>query len=262
MQLYFIRHAQSRNNAWYDQIGNHSMRKEDPEITESGQRQAILLAQFIQECGEGCAGDGQDSANAAGFGLTHLYTSLMVRAVATASCVAQALGLPLVAWPDLHEGGGIYLNDHLSGEPVGLPGKTRSYFEANYPALILPGWLDENGWWNRPFELPEQRPLRARRVLEELLSRHGEAAHRVAFFSHRGFYNHFMATLLAWASGAGQAAAASVVEQHDEETPANSQARLFFELNNTAITRIDFTAGEVILVYQNRIDFLPGDLVT
>jgi 2,3-bisphosphoglycerate-dependent phosphoglycerate mutase len=262
MQLYFIRHAQSQNNAFYDQIGNHSMRNEDPAVTPAGNRQVTLLADFIQQRGPGFAASSQDTSNADGFGLTHLYTSLMVRAVATASCVAHRVGLPLVTWTDLHEGGGIYLNDRLSGEPCGLPGKPRSYFQAHYPDLILPDWLDENGWWNRPFEYPVQRPLRARRVLEELLTLHGETDHRVAFFSHRGFYNHFMAVLLAWAGGADQPAAPLVVEQHDEEVSADSQARLFFELNNTAITRIDFNPGEVVLVYQNRMEFLPAELIT
>ena len=254
MQLYFIRHAQSYNNALWDATGVDKDRRCDPELTEVGQRQAETLAQFISRHSAppphhadpsrtltpGKAPTfGRDPQNLAGFGLTHLYTSLMQRAVATGAVLAEALDLPLIAWLDLHEGGGLYLNDEVTGEPASQPGPGRSFFQANYPSLLLPDWLDDQGWWQRPYEVREERPLRARRVLDELLARHGNTKDRVAFISHGGFYNHFLAALLNLPS-------------HDG---------LWFSLNNTAITRIDFTE-ELRVVYQNRLDFIPAELVT
>jgi hypothetical protein len=37
---------------------------------------------------------------------------------------------------------------------------------------------------------------------------------------------------------------------------------VWFEKNNAAITRVDFSPEETVLVYLNRIDFLPNELVT
>ena len=43
----------------------------------------------------------------------------------------------------------------------GLPGRSREWFEANYPELHLPASLNGTGWWNRPFEAEEERQPRA-----------------------------------------------------------------------------------------------------
>lgn len=254
MQLYFIRHAQSYNNALYDSTGSDRGRRYDPQLTETGQKQVEVLAQFLKNnhgpvkspvepqaasFENRTTSFGHDPQNLAGYGLTHLYTSLMQRATATAWAVAQALDLPLTAWVDLHEGGGLYLNDEVTGEPASLPGPGRTYFQAHFPNLQLPAWLDEQGWWLRPYETRPERSLRAHRVLDELLARHANTDHRVAFFSHGGFYNHFLTALLNLPSNEG----------------------LWFSLNNTAITRIDFT-DELRLVYLNRLDFMPPSLVT
>jgi 2,3-bisphosphoglycerate-dependent phosphoglycerate mutase len=175
-----------------------------------------------------------------GFFLTHLYTSLMVRAVATGTIVSEELGLPLVAWEDAHEGGGIYLEKPETGECIGQPGKDRAYFETHYPQLVLPEGLGEAGWWNRPFETEEQRPLRARRFWQQLIERHGQTDDRVAVISHGGFYNYLMAAIL--------------------KMPSSD--RVWFVLNNAAITRIDWYDQHVDLVYMNRVDFLPQELIT
>jgi 2,3-bisphosphoglycerate-dependent phosphoglycerate mutase len=240
MQLYFIRHAQSINNALWDRTGSSKGRTIDPELTDLGHRQALRLAQFLCQTSRGSNGNGRDPQNTAGFGITHLYSSLMVRAVATGAAIARSLGLPLQAWTDLHEAGGIYREDDQTGQLVGLPGKDRAYFEANYPEMVLPDWLDDAGWWNRPFEPPEERPLRARRVLAELLERHGGTQDRVAMVSHGELYNHLLTAI-------------SNLPQRNG---------LWFALNNTAITRIDFDEYGVIFVYMNRADFLPVEFIT
>jgi 2,3-bisphosphoglycerate-dependent phosphoglycerate mutase len=242
MRLYFIRHGQSKNNLLWAQTGSLEGRSEDPLLSPAGQDQARSLARFLQGSAQATAAlaPAYDPQDVQGFGLTHLYCSLMLRSVETGTEVARALDLPLVAWEDLHEAGGIHRTDAETGERFGLPGKNRAYFEANHPELDLPGSLGEDGWWNRPYEAPEQRPLRARRFLGELIDRHGDSDDRVAVISHGGFYNHMLRAILG----------------------LPESRTLWFSLNNAAITRIDFDGEETVLSYMNRADFLPRELVT
>ena len=240
MQFYFIRHGQSGNNLLWNQTGSSHGRSEDSELTEMGRRQAELLAQFLSRGDHIAKANGPDHHNRAGFFITHLYSSLMARAVATGAVMTEVLRVPLVAWEDAHEGGGIYLENPETGECVGQPGKNRVYFEAHYPQLVLPEGLGEAGWWNRPFETEEQRPPRAQRFLRQLIERHGQTDDRVAVISHGGFYNYLMAAIL--------------------KMPSSD--RVWFVLNNAAITRIDWYDQHVDLVYMNRVDFLPKELIT
>lgn len=242
MQFYFIRHGQSVNNLLWIRTGSSEGRSEDPVLTPTGRQQAREVARFLQQANPttALASHGRAIQNVAGFGITHLYTSLMLRAVSTATTIAEALDLPLVAWKDLHETGGIFRVDKQTGERIGLPGKNRAYFETYYPHLALPDDLNQKGWWNRPFEEYEPRPLRAKRVLNDLLDRHGGTDDRVAVVSHAGFYNHLLRAIL--------------------DLP--EQKGFWFALNNAAITRIDFDDEEVVLGYSNRIDFLPKELLT
>lgn len=240
MQFYFIRHGQSANNLLWEQTGSAKGRSDDPGLTATGRRQAEALGQYLSGTAPLDDADHFDSQNVNGFGITHLYTSLMVRSVETATIIARSLELPIIAWEDLHEGGGIYLEDEETGERVGQAGKNRAYFEAHYPDLILPESLGAAGWWNRPFEAHEQRQERARRFLSEMLARHGDMEDRVAVVSHAAFYNYLLAQLLA-------------LPQRDG---------YWFVLNNAAITRLDFHSDHVRLVYLNRAGFLPRELVT
>jgi 2,3-bisphosphoglycerate-dependent phosphoglycerate mutase len=240
MQLYFIRHAQSENNVLWDRTGSWQGRSVDPELSEVGQRQAALLAQFLACQSVDFDPTHRDDHNRDGFGLTHIYTSLMVRAVATGTAIAEALNLPLLAWIDLHETGGIYYDHPETGEPIGLPGRTRAEFEERFPKLILPDSLDHHGWWNRPVETQAEQALRAQRVLGELNERHGNTPHRVAVISHGAFYNWLLAALLKLPSKDG----------------------MWFGINNVAMTRIDFYDGETAIRYMNRTDYLPKELIT
>ena len=248
MQFYFIRHGQSENNLLWARTGSGQGRSEDPDLTPVGRQQAQRVAWFLRGADLVAGGDSEDRdvQNVAGFGLTHLYSSLMVRAVATGTVIARVLGLPLVAWEEAHETGGIYRRDEQTDERIGQSGHNRAYFEAHYPDLVLPESLGESGWWNRPFEEPEQRLARAQRFLRQLLERHGRTEDRVAVISHGGFYNYLLAALLKLPDRKG----------------------IWFVLNNAAITRIDFLdedpegAERTALVYMNRADFLPEELIT
>lgn len=239
MQLYFIRHAQSQNNLLWDMTGSNRGRSDDPELSEIGCEQARLLAQFLNRQDPAFVPRRRDYNDRAGFGLTHLYTSLMLRAVQTASLVADALDMPLLALEDLCETGGIYLEDQESGKRVGRPGKARAFFERSYPRLVLPEGCSDNGWWNRPFEEFDQVMPRARRFWHDLLQRHGQTSDHVALFSHGDFYNCLL----------------RVIFQLE-------RSNMWLDLNNAAITRIDLLEDNVHLVYANRVDFLPNELIT
>lgn len=240
MRLYFIRHGQSANNALWDEKGSDRGRSEDPELTKTGHEQAELLAQHILKIDTEARSNGQNSEPKRDFyGFTHLYTSLMVRSVATATHLSRALGLQLTAWPEIHECGGIYLDDEQA-RPQGLPGKTPAYFKENYSHLILPSTVNEMGWWNRPFEAYEERPLRAQAFLQALKERHGGSNDCVAIVSHGGFYMELIRVMF------------KIGEENS-----------WFRMQNTAVSRFEFYPnGETTLIYHNNTSHLPERLIT
>jgi len=221
----------------------------DPALTEAGIEQARLLADFLEKSQLLTQPDGWDVHNRHGFGITHIYASLMERAVHTAAPTARKLGVPFAAWTEIHESGGIFGRD---GEMKlqGLPGKPRAWFEANVPELILPTSLDGTGWWNsRPHEKEEEAYERAKLVWAELLNQHGDKDgqpnHRVILVSHGGFFMHLMCAMLdlPWRQ-------------------ASNGLKSWFLLNNCSISRIDVYKGEVNICYLNRTDHLPDHLIT
>jgi 2,3-bisphosphoglycerate-dependent phosphoglycerate mutase len=245
MQCYFIRHGQSENNELWARTGAEEGRSDDAELTALGRLQAERVARLLNHRAPLATSmpspvDGQDPRNLRGYGITHLYCSPMVRAVATGTVIAQTLGVPLAAWVDLHEEGGIWLGDPQTGERVGQPGKNRTYFEQHYPGMILPDSMDDAGWWNRPFEQRDQRPDRAQRVLEELIVQHAHTDDRVALISHGGFFNHFMTAVL--------------------RLPSMGPYR--FNLSNTGFARIDFADQRIRVQYTNCTNHLSPEMIT
>jgi 2,3-bisphosphoglycerate-dependent phosphoglycerate mutase len=247
MQLYFIRHGQSQNNANWNKPDYQE--SPDPALTELGIEQACYVSEFLRDAQTLTKPKDWNIQNRYGFGLTHIYTSLMERAVCTAAPTARALGIPFAAWEEIHESGGIFGRDN-ENKDQGLPGRPRSYFEQNFPELILPDHVNGTGWWNnRPFETEEECQQRAEKFLADLLVHHGDVEgqpeHRVAIFSHGGFFGHLIFALLniPW-----------------QET--SNGGHIWFATNNCAISRFDFHAGEVSITYLNRTDHLPDHLIT
>jgi len=239
MQIYFIRHAQSENNHLFDLIGNSKGRNEDPDLTTVGEKQAMLLLDYLlsrQSNGNNL----KDDLNRSGFSFTHLYTSPMIRAIKTGWNIALKLDLPLQVIMDLHEGGGIFLENEKK-ELIGLKGNQKSYFLKNFPGLLLDQEMDETGWWNRPFEPYENRKPRAKKVIQYLLDNHNEND-QIALFSHAGFFNYFLSALL----------------NYDESENVR------FNINNTSISRIDIEKNSKVsrILYVNQICFLPYEFIT
>ena len=247
MHLYFIRHAQSENNLLWTETQSAVGRKADPLLTAVGHQQAQHLATFLSQPSQTVAEPHLNLHNYHGFSLNHLYCSLMVRTIQTGMYVAQVCQLPLVALPDLHEVNGLYNEDKATGKRIGVPGPNRDEFLAQFPGLILPDEVGEAGWWNQPPEPHEETILRAQRTLTYLLDKHGGTENHVAIISHAGFYQHFMT---------------AVFNLPTTHLAPNSDYRYQFAINNVAITRLAFGNDYVGLAYQNRVDFLPPELVT
>ena len=224
MVLYLIRHAQSANNLSFAKTNSNRDRVEDPELTELGRKQAEALAAYVSR----------------ELTFTHLYTSLMVRAVATADAIGGRMQISPVAWPELHECMGIFLRNEDTGALEGQAGKNRAFFESLFPALVLPDSLNEHGWWNRPAETRDQWVQRARSFVTELKTRHSGAKDCVAIVTHGDFYREILCALFA--------------------LPSDSD--LWFRLDNTGISGIDFEDDRIKVSYLNRIDHLPLDLRT
>ena len=243
MELFVIRHAQSANNALWAQNRTDRGRFPDPELTEIGERQAQQLANYL-----GTKNDGSHSpVKGNRYGLTHLYSSLMVRAIVTGTHVARALELPISSWEIVHEWGGIFKVDADTGERIGIEGPNRAYFEKRFPQFNLPSELGSVGWWNRPYEPPEASLQRADTFLNELIERHGDSDDKVAVFTHAGFTHAFMRAVTQF--------------QRLNELPVGEFQVGFFK-SNTGITRLRFNDNHIRVMGFNNISFLPDDLIT
>ncbi len=242
LQLYFIRHGQSTNNAIMEDFGRDDYlvnRVLDPDLTDIGEEQAKLAGELLAQPLEQ---KGFDPHNRNGFGITHLYCSLMTRAVKTGTAISKEIGVPLVAWPEAHETGGVFDSDIQDGEPVfiGRPGKGKSYFEQEFPELIIPEDLSETGWWNKEKEPRENYPKRARAILDRLIEEHDGKQARVGMITHGGIFARILSTLF------------DIQAEH-----------YWFLMNNCAISRIDIhEEGRFTLMYMNKVDYLPDDLIT
>ena len=100
MNLFLIRHAESKNNI----RKSYQERISDPELTENGHLQSTYLAEFLQK----------------GLHLSHkefeenerpfdqIFYSAMQRSLETVGQVSVAVGLKPEVWLDIHEVGRIY----------------------------------------------------------------------------------------------------------------------------------------------------------
>ncbi len=247
MQLYIIRHCQSENNALWLRTGSSDGRLADPPLTELGHKQAAQLAQFMAgQRGSGTVSE-DDPLDRRGIELTHLYCSLMIRSIETGQYIADALGLPLVAREDIHERGGIYLEDPNTNQKNGLPGLDTERLSRQFPAVTPPDSLGPAGWWNRPYENRQAAHLRAHSFLQWLLAAHDGTDDRVGIVTHGGFSQSLFSALF----GVSHL-----------QTNLGKNREIWLKFNNGSVTRFDFFEDVVRLAYQNRVDFIPEYLLS
>jgi 2,3-bisphosphoglycerate-dependent phosphoglycerate mutase len=216
-------------------------------LTEIGHQQAAAVAEHLAQQRLNSPVNQYNSDNRKGFGITHIYSSLMCRAVQTAHTIAEKLGLPIFGRTDLHEWGGIYEWDLEREDRVGLPGRERTYFEEYFPRLNLPTDFNDSGWWNRPHEPHADVPARVRRVFRFLRSTHRNSDDRVLVVTHGGFLNYFLGHVLGLSP---------------KQSQKNLDKNKWLVTNNTAIARIDIKPEFTGIIYINRTLHLPDDLIT
>lgn len=246
-RLYLIRHAQSQNNAIWDGRGDHQPgRVPDPEITELGHRQATTLAQHVAHPESEPRQHPYDEAPGAHYGLTHLYCSLMSRSILTAEYLAEACGLELRALPDIFERHGIYDIDE-QGNLFGIAGPGRDYFDERFPRLGLPAEFNDEGWWSRPVEDEAAFLQRIKSVVSQMHERLSHSDDVLGLVVHGDFIDQFVNEAMG-------------VVRHQPSYDSHWAGNWTF--HNTSVSRIDFVEGARSVVYLNRIDHLPNDLIS
>ena len=245
-RLYLIRHAQSANNEIWDGSDHMVGRKPDPELTATGLRQAETLGRHLAHPEAEPRQHPFIPTDEIRFGLTHVYCSLMTRSILTAEYIAAACDLELQALPDIFEKYGIYEVDG-DGNLQGLPGPGRDYFKQRFPRLKLPKEFNDEGWWNRPVEDESAFIVRMQKVVNDIRQRLGQNGESIALVAHGDFIDQFVNELMG-------------VVRHQPNYDNHWVANWAF--HNTSISRIDFVNGSHNVVYMNKIDHLPNELVT
>lgn len=230
MRVYLIRHAQSTNNVLQDVRD----RVVDPDLTPLGYEQAAMLASWLEQAAE---------LKGEPLAFTRLLVSPMWRALLTAQPLSRTFGLPMHVMIDLHEVGGIFLEDRDSGVIRGYGGLTRSAMLERFDNLRLPDSVTEEGWWNPQMGMESyahriMRAVRAVHWLVQMAQDHPNES--LALITHGAFMDLLMKAFL-----------------HQLPTP---ETTLFYAHYNTGITRLDLREGDVLRVhYLNRVDHLPLD---
>ena len=232
MELFIIRHGQSANNILEDV----SKRDIDPPLTDIGERQAEVVAEFLAAGGH--LMPGERSTERPHF--DYLYCSPMLRSLQTVEPVAREMGVTPEVWIDIHEVGGIFLDHGEDRGVVGYPGQTRQQITDRFPGYILPGDLSERGWWDKEKEEAHSSQGRAIGVAEALRDRATEHQ-RIGLVSHGGFMSYLLKAIGLHLPNPG----------------------LHYEHYNTSITRLDYHPEGLITVrHTNRVDHLSEDLIT
>lgn len=218
MELYLIRHAQSTN-----QVRDEPETKVfDPHLTDLGERQAVLLAEYL--------GDDRERTRASGGGIDSLVCSPMWRALQTARPLGEVLDLTPEVWLDVHEQ--VRATETRSGS-------TRERIEAAFPDYVLPDGITKQGWWNRAGESRSETMERAIRVAEKLWES-AKSDRRVAIVSHARFIDSLLKAFL-------------------DQLPGYDY---WYHHFNTGVSRLGLGGRRLDVRYLNRVDHLSPALIS
>lgn len=163
MELFLIRHGESVTNLSKTPLA-------DGGLTDLGRNQAANMAECMAEAG-----------------LTHIFSSPLMRAIETAQPLSQASGLPIEVWLDAHE---LWTKE-------GYRGPTTDSLTDMYPEVrFAEGTVaDPLGWHCPGEETSETGYFRAKRLLERLSSQFS-GNERVAFVGHGALNRRMMLAAL------------------------------------------------------------------
>jgi len=249
MQLFLIRHGQSKNNA-HDDAHVHP----DPDLTDLGHRQAAYLAAWMIE-----ANDTESITRLSmrdpsrqdhhPIKLTHLFVSPMRRTLQTAQPLAQAFGTEAHVHPLIYEAGGLYERAATSAHGGIGPyrGMSATQIKAEFPDYFIDPAIGDDGWYtlDREESLDEcharadqMAELFKRRVSTDEMWR----AASVALVSHGMFIDCMLLSLMGVAAAMRQS---------------------YFWVYNTSITRVELRRdGYAIIRNVNRVAHLPPEMIT
>ncbi len=230
MNLFLIRHAESRNNI----CKNDQDRVSDPELTENGRLQSTYLAEFLQKGFHLSQKEFEENEKP----FDQIFCSAMQRSLETVSPVGLSIGLKPEVWLDIHEVGGIYEFNADFTEKIGLPGLNRKQIHYNFPDYLLPESIDDEGWWNRSAETLQEVSLRVEKVLNIIKDRAEENV-RLGLVTHGVFISSFFSSLF----------------------NLNIADRIAFQSHNCSISRLTFERNkQVTIQYLNFYGYLPENL--
>ncbi len=164
--------------------------------------------------------------------LTHLYCSPMRRTLQTATHVGDALNLSPEIWVASHAIGGIDGYELLN----------RPAIQTEFPKVVIPDEVTDDGWYfsNRTEDTLtcQARAMRVARTLRQRAQSTPED--RIAIVSHSGFIDALLKTLFRMLPGYG----------------------FDFGMYYTSLLSLSLSpSGHVFLVYLNRTEHLPPDLM-
>jgi broad specificity phosphatase PhoE len=246
MELYLIRHGQSKNNA-HDDAHVHA----DPDLTELGHRQADRLAAWLSACNDSEAMTRRSVRDPLRkdhhpVKLTHIYVSPMRRALQTALPLMQTFGVQPVVHPTIYEAGGLFERTTEGGiRPY--RGMGAAEIRAEFPGYVLDDSITDDGWYTLDREeMLAECHLRADQFAQMLRQQVATDEYwrrtSVAMVSHGMFIDCLLLSLM----GVG---------------PHNRQS--YFWVYNTSITRVDLQRdGYAIIRAVNRVPHLPHEMIT
>lgn len=160
MELFIVRHGECRAQRDPDDASP------DSPLTPLGEIQARSVAERLTRDG-----------------ITHIVSSPLVRALATASIVGAACRQPIAVWLDACE---IWQDAYQ--------GQARDVLSVLCPAAIFPVEMTDAGW-SHAGDTEDSLHARCERVAARLVREFAQTD-RVAFVSHGGFLNHLLHVLL------------------------------------------------------------------
>eukprot|EP00928_Gymnodinium_smaydae_P011813 TRINITY_DN14322_c0_g1_i1.p1 TRINITY_DN14322_c0_g1~~TRINITY_DN14322_c0_g1_i1.p1 ORF type:complete len:289 (-),score=28.00 TRINITY_DN14322_c0_g1_i1:312-1178(-) len=178
LNVYLVRHAESRNNSknQHDtssriqhepsELRPVSTRESDPALTSRGEAQAEAAAQLLRRITE-------DEATDRSLKPKRIFVSGFKRALETCAPIATALNIQPELRLDLHEEGGIFEGSRRSSaaELAALPkrhGLTAEGMREVIPSLSGTDVVPIEGWWRGGRETPEEAVSRAQQCAKWL----------------------------------------------------------------------------------------------